>query len=150
MARLVLHQFPGFGAVRLHHQIPDPAFRVAEAGECAEILLIGEPHCGTLNGLCLLKVRLPAGGFGPVELNLLVSAIAEGLVRRLTAAAEGILRLRRVFLSLPVIEGFALGVSDDPLFTQRQPAADKIGTIFGDFDLRIRVFALFHGCLRLR
>jgi hypothetical protein len=69
-------------------------------------------------------------------------SVAEGLVGRLTAAAEGILRLRRVFLSLPVIEGFALGVGDDPLFTQRQIAADKVGTIFGDFDLRFRVFAL--------
>ena len=61
-----------------------------------------------------------AGGFRAVELDLLVGAIAEWFVGGLAAAAERILRLCRVFLSFPVIEGFALGIGDNPLLAQRQ------------------------------
>ena len=71
-------------------------------------------------------------------------AIAEGFVGRLTAAAEGILRLCRVFLSFPVIEGFALGIGGNPLLAERQAAADEVGTVFGDFDFRVRLFTLIH------
>jgi hypothetical protein len=42
MARLVLHQSPGFGIVCPQNQIPDPPFWIAEPGEGAQIFLIGE------------------------------------------------------------------------------------------------------------
>ena len=52
-----------------------------------------------------------------------------------------------MLLALPVIEGIALGIGDNPLLVKRQAAGDEIGTILGDFDFRVRRFTLCHGKL---
>ena len=53
MGGLVFYNFPGLGGVQLD-QIPNLAFRIAEPGERAQVLLVGEPQRGTLNRLRLL------------------------------------------------------------------------------------------------
>ena len=104
MAGFVFYNLLDFGVVRLLDQIPNPAFRIAEPGEGAQVFLVGEHHRRTFNRLGLLQIRLMAGGFRAVELNLLVRAIAEGFVGGFAAAAERILRLGREFLFFPVFE----------------------------------------------
>src|SRR5208337_3474432 len=143
VAGLVFNNFPDFGVVSLPDQIPNPAFRVAEAGKRAQVLLIGEQQGGAFNGLGLFQVGLMAGGFRAIETNLRVGAVAEGFAGGLAAAAEGILRRCREFFPFAVIERIALGIGDNPLFTQRRAAADEIGAVLGDFNLRMGLRALF-------
>jgi hypothetical protein len=50
------------------------------------------------------------GGFRAVEVYLGVSAVAEGFVGGLSAAAERILLLFRVLFSFVVVEGFAFSI----------------------------------------
>jgi hypothetical protein len=79
MGGLVLYNFPGLGGVQLD-QIPDFAFRITEPGECAQVLLVGEPYRGTINRFGLLRVRLMAGRFRAVEMNLRVEPSQKGLL----------------------------------------------------------------------
>ena len=60
---------PRLGIVGLLNQVPDPAFRVAETGEGAQALRVGEQHGRAFDGLGLLKVRLAAGRFRAVEVT---------------------------------------------------------------------------------
>jgi hypothetical protein len=85
-----------------------------------------------------------AGRFRAVETDLSVGAIAERFVGGLAAAAKGVLRLGREFFSFAIFRRIALGIGDNPLFAQRQAAADEIRAILGDFNLRLGVGALFH------
>lgn len=151
MRGLKLRQPPGFGIVGLFDQVPDPPFRVAETGKGAQAFRVGQVQGWPFDGLRLFQVRLAAGGLGPVKFGLGVAAIAERLVAGVAAAAQRILRLRRMFLAFAVIEGIALGIGGNPLLAERQPAGDEIGTILGDFNFR--PFTLFHNrfvvaCLR--
>ena len=127
MSSFIFRQSPGLGIVRLFDQIPYSAFRITKTGERAQVLLISEHHRRPFNPLGLPQVRLMAGRFGAVERNLCVRAIAKRFVGRLAAAAKRILLLRRVFLSFPVIERFALGVGDNRLLAQWQVSAHEIG-----------------------
>ena len=144
MAGFVFHQLLGVGVVCFLDQIPNPAFRIAEPGECAKVLLVGEQHRGAFNGLSLLQIRLMAGCFRAVEMDLAVRAVTEGFVGGLTAAAKRILRLCGVCLSFPVFERFPAGVGHNPLLAEWQAPADEVGTICGDLNLRSGLFALFH------
>ena len=76
-----------------------------------------------------------AGRFRAVEMDLRVGAVAEGFVGGLAAAAEGVLRLGREFFPFAIFQRIALGIGDNPLFAQRQAAADKIRAVLGDFNL---------------
>ena len=145
MRGLKLRQSPGFGIVALFDQVPNPPFRIAETGKGAQILCISQVQGRPFDGLRLLQVRLTAGGFGPVKLNLLMAAITERFVARLTASAQRILRWRRMFLSVPVIERITLGIGNNPLLAERRAAGDEVGTILGYFDFRVRLFVLFLG-----
>lgn len=144
MPSLILHEPPGFGIVCLPNQVPDPPLRVAEPGEGAKALRVGEQHCRPLSGLCLLKIRLPAGGFGAVELNRFMGAVAEWFIAGLAATAQRVLRLRGVFPPFLVVQRFALRIGHDGLLAERQAAAYEVGTIFGDLDFRVQVSAHEH------
>ena len=65
----------------------------------------------------MLKVRLATGGFRAVEVVLGVGTVAERLIAGLAAAAKRILRLGWIFLPFRIVEGFALGIGDNRLFT---------------------------------
>ena len=88
MPGLVLDEFLSFRAIGLLDKVPHLAFRVAEPCKGAQILNVGEEHCRPLDGLRPFAVGHAAGGFGAVERDLLVSAVAKWFVSRVTAAAE--------------------------------------------------------------
>jgi hypothetical protein len=74
-----------------------------------------------------------------------MAAITERLVTGVTTSAKRILLRRRMLLSVPVIEGIAFGIGDNPLLAERRAAGDEVGTILGYFDFCVRLFVLFHG-----
>ena len=96
MGGFVFYNFLRLRAV-LRDQIPNPAFRVAEACEGAEVFLIGKRHRGAFNRFGLFNVGLMAGGFRTIETDFGVRAVAERFVGRMAAATEGVLRLCRKF-----------------------------------------------------
>lgn len=144
MRGLVFCNFLRFGAV-LRDEIPNPAFRVAEACEGAEVFLIGKRHRGAFNRFGLFNVGLMAGGFRAIEFDLAVRAVAERFAGGLAAAAKRVLRLRRKFFPFAIIQRIAFFVGDDPLLAQRQVAADEIRAVFGDLNFRMGLRIFFHG-----
>lgn len=135
MAGLVFHDLADFGIVRLLDEIPDLAFRIAEAGEGAQVFLVGEPQRRAVNGLGLLEVGLMAGRFRAVEMDFGVGAVAEGFVGGLAAAAQGVLLWCRKLFPFPIFQRVALGIGNNPLLAQGQVAADEIRAVLGDGDL---------------
>jgi len=91
MSGLVLHEFSSFGGIGLLDKVPHLAFRITEPCKCAQILNVGEEHCRPLDALRPFAVGHAAGRFFAVERDLLMGAVAERFVSRLTAAAESIL-----------------------------------------------------------
>ena len=145
MARFVFYQPLGFRIVRLHDQIPNPALRIAEPGESAKVCLVGEQHRRSFDRHRLLNIRLMAARFSAIELDGFMGAVAEGFAAGLPTATERVLRLHRVFLSVPVFERIALGISDNPLFAERQRATDPVRAIRDYFDFRTWSVTLIHG-----
>jgi hypothetical protein len=95
MAGLMLDQPPGFWIIGLLDKIPHLAFRVAESGKGAQVFHVSQHHRRTLDCARLFSVRLAAGRFGAVELNLLVRTVAERFVPGLAAASSFSFRLFR-------------------------------------------------------
>src|SRR5207244_12384766 len=93
--------------------------RIEEARGRTRCLRVRERQGGSFQDLRLFAIRGAAGGFGAVEADLLVGAVAERLGFRLAAPAELVRLLRGDCLALPPLLRAALAVGDDGLPGER-------------------------------
>src|SRR6185503_13911535 len=112
--------------------VPDLAVGVAETGEGAEALGVGERMARPFHGFRLLEIGLTAGGLAAIEVMPQVGAVAEGLGAGMAAAAEGVSLLQVVDVTLLPGFGTALGIGLDRLLGERQAAGDDVGAVFRD------------------
>ena len=59
---------------------PHFSIRITETGGRTQPLGIGQPQRGSIERLCLVEIGGAAGGFGAIEVNLRVCAVANGLL----------------------------------------------------------------------
>jgi hypothetical protein len=111
---------------------PDLAVGIAKAGEGAEALGVGELQGRPVDQIGLIQIGVSAGGFGPVEVDLGVSAVAKRLGARLAAATEGIAGADGDGVSLVPPLRAALRVHANGLPGERNGAGDQIGTVRRD------------------
>src|SRR5580704_16949199 len=70
------------------HLIPHLPVRIAEAREGAQALRVRQRHRRALHELRLLAVGFAARALGAIEADLLMAAVAEGLVPGMAAATQ--------------------------------------------------------------
>ena len=110
---------------------------MAKASRGAEVLDIGQGQIRAFDDLGLLQIRLPAGCFRTVKLNLSVGAIAERLILGTPAAAERIALLQGILLTLAPAVALPIGIHVNNLLGNRDSSGDKIWAILTDFDITI-------------
>ncbi|MCX5730762.1 MAG: EcsC family protein [Deltaproteobacteria bacterium] len=130
--RFLLRVSARLGLVRQLDQVPHLSVRIAESGEGAKRLCVRQAQRWPVDHLCLLEVGLPAGGLGPVEADLRVGPVAEGLLRRPPAAAERVPLLGRKDLPLLPAHRLSLRVHADDEPHQRQRATHQVGAVLRD------------------
>src|ERR1700733_2821398 len=94
LADLSQEDLPGARIVGLIHQIPYLSVWVAEARKCTQLFRVGQRQAGTFDDFGLLLIRFAAGGFSAVEMRASMRAVAERLLRAMSAATECIRSLR--------------------------------------------------------
>src|SRR5262249_19331558 len=91
------------------HLTPHLAVRVAEARKRTQRLRVAQCHRRSLEQLRLLAIGRAARRLRAVEADLVVRAVAEGLVMRVPAATERVAGLRGERIALAPLLGAALG-----------------------------------------
>src|SRR5208283_1907085 len=135
VAALLDGDVPGISIIRLFDEVPDAAGPHTEPGVAAKMLVVGERQGRTPDDACTVKVRLAVSCLGPVKMDLYVSAIAERLVLRVPAPAEGILLLERVGLDLFPGPAVPLVIIANLLGLEGNPAGHEIGAVIVHGDL---------------
>src|SRR5207244_13227007 len=129
MTALVLHLLLGVGGVRLLDQIPDAAIRIAEPAACTQRLSVGQVHHRPLYYVGLIEIWSPRGRFCSVESYFQVGLVAEGLVRRLPAAAEVIHFGDFERVPLKPLSGATFRVALYRLIGKSDRTLDDVGTV---------------------
>ena len=65
------------GVIGMRDLRPHFSIRITETGRRTQPLGIGQPQRGSIERLCLVEIGGAAGGFGAVEANLCVRAVAD-------------------------------------------------------------------------
>ena len=134
---------------RLVHEIPDASVGIAEAGQGAELGGIEEVVVGPFEDLGLLFEGEPGSGFGSVEVDAGVGAVAEGFAGTCSAAAEGVGLSGGKGGALLPSDGFSRPVRADGHRFEGKGSGHQIGAVLLDFDPAGRVSFSFHGLLAI-
>src|SRR5256885_2192252 len=123
---------PQRGVVSTLDLVPHLSVRIAEARARTQRLRIREREGGSFQDLRLFAIRGTGGGFGAVEADLRVGAVAERLGFRLTAPAQLVRLPSGQCLALPPLLRLARVIGDDGLLGERHAAAHQVGTVARD------------------